>query len=107
MGAMKDMLQDYCEQIEREYKQDYFAVWDYIVENPIQDEKLVFRNAKTAAKYNLLYKRGYIRLKENKEDYPYALDLLTDLGYTLLERKRNFTRFGLAGQEIIVERVQK
>lgn len=104
MGAMKDMLQEYCEQIEREYKQDYFAVWDYIVENPIQDEKLVFRNAKTAAKHNLLYKRGIIHIKHNPEDYPLAIEFLQDLGYTLLEKKRCMTHFRLAGQEIYLER---
>ena len=104
MSAMNDYIVKVSEELERKYRQDFMAIQDYIIENPICDMKTVLRNAKTACEHNLLYKRGYIYLTESKEYYPYTLVFLKDLGYTLIEKKRCLSHFRLAGQEIIVTR---
>lgn len=104
MSATSDYLIEIVEKIERKYQQDFYAIMDFIVENPICDEEIVITNAETAARHNLLYKRGFIYLYKVKEEFQKTIEFLESLGYTLMEQKKTSARLCLAGQEIIIER---
>lgn len=109
MSATKEYLMDIAGTIEKKYDCDLMATLDYITEYPHDIElEDVVRKAETAAKIGLLQKRGYIFIVvDDNEDFKLWLENLSDLGYTLEEKRKNFAEFRYAGQLVYVERRTK